>query len=90
VEQALAQKLHAVATPADVPLCHRTKVSPWLDLTQWERYFRGRDLSCVTRLLDLLSPYPLFDLNQLDDHLVFVLESFDRLIKHAHELLYAN
>ena len=41
VKQTLAQKLQA---PQPITSRHKTKVSPWLDLTQWERYFRGHNL----------------------------------------------
>ena len=59
VEQTLAQKLQ-VSKP-DITSRYKTEVSPWLDLTQWERYFRDYNLSRVTCLLDLPSLYPLFD-----------------------------
>lgn len=85
VEDALAQKLQA--PKADVTSRHKTEVSPWLDLTQWERYLKGYDLNRVARLLDLPSPYPLFDPNQPDDHLVLILDSLDRLIEQARESL---
>jgi hypothetical protein len=85
VEQTLAQKLQA--PKPDITSRHKTEVSPWLDLTQWERYFRGYNLSRVVRLLDLPSPHPLFDPNQPDDHLVLILDSFDRLIEQARESL---
>jgi hypothetical protein len=85
VEQALVQKLQA-ARP-DITSRHKTEVSPWLDLTQWERYFRGHNLSRVIRLLDLPSPHPLFDPDQPDNHLVLILDSFDRLIEQARESL---
>ncbi|KAF4637985.1 hypothetical protein G7Y89_g86 [Cudoniella acicularis] len=57
---------------------------PPLSLREQERYFQGYNLSYVTRLLDLPSPYPLFDPDQPDDHLVLILKSFDRLIEQAH------
>jgi hypothetical protein len=84
VEQTLAQKLQA---PKPAAPHHKTEVSPWLDLTQWERYLRGYDLSRVVRHLDLPSPQPLFDPEQPDDHLILVLESFDRLVEQAREAL---
>jgi hypothetical protein len=88
VEQTLAQKLQA--PKPDITSRHKTKVSPWLDLTLWERYLWGYNLSRVARLLDLPLPHPLFDPDQPDDHLVLILDSFDRLIKQARESLQTN
>lgn len=85
VEQTLAQKLQA--PKPDITSRHKIEVSPWLDLTQWERYFRGYNLSRVAHLLDLSSPHPLFDPNQPDNHLVLILDSLDRLIEQARESL---
>jgi hypothetical protein len=85
MEQTFAQKLQALKP--DITSRHKTEVSLWLDLTQWERYFWGHNLSRVARLLNLLLPHPLFDLDQQDDHLVLVLESFNCLIKQARESL---
>ncbi|TEY20812.1 hypothetical protein BOTCAL_1739g00010 [Botryotinia calthae] len=66
---------------------HKTEVSPWLDLTQWEQYLQGYNLSQVVHLRELPTPHPLFDPDQADNHLVLILESFDRLIDQARESL---
>lgn len=85
VEQALTKKLR-VPKPNVAPR-HKTEVSPWLDLTQWERCLQGHKLNHVACLLQLPSPGSLFDPDQPDSQLLLLLESFDRVIERARESL---
>jgi hypothetical protein len=56
---------------------HATQVNPWLDMTMWENYLHGQDLTAAVRLIGLL-------LQQAEDRqLSLLLASFDRLIEQT-------
>jgi hypothetical protein len=56
----------------------KTEVSPWLEMTRWPRYFHGLHMADVAPLAYAANPIT-------EPALVLLGESFDRLIKHAHQ-----
>jgi hypothetical protein len=56
----------------------KTEVSPWLEITRWPRYFHGLNMASVAPLGYAANPIT-------EPALVFLGESFDRLIEHAHK-----
>ena len=55
----------------------KTEVSPWLEMTRWPRYFHGLNMADVAPLAYAANPIT-------EPALVFLGESFDRLIERAH------
>jgi hypothetical protein len=55
----------------------KTKVSLWLEMTRWPRYFYGLNIANVALLAYAANPIT-------EPALVLLGESFDRLIKLAH------
>jgi hypothetical protein len=56
----------------------KTKVSPWLEMTRWPRYFHGLNMANVAPLAYAANPIT-------EPALVLLGESFDRLIESAHQ-----
>jgi hypothetical protein len=56
----------------------KTKVSPWLEMTRWPRYFHGLNMADVAPLAYAANPIT-------EPALVLLGESFDQLIERAYQ-----
>jgi hypothetical protein len=73
---------------------HFSQVSPWLDTTQWPRYLHGHNLLLAAQLIDLPGASHTARNTVVDErpkepenHLVLLIESFDRVIEQARQSL---